>query len=162
VLTSSKALADYYEACIKRYPKPKVVSNWMMVELLRALNRDGIEVEQSRIVPENLAELLELVDDGTISGTMAKTVFDTMYETGKAAAEIVQEKGLRQISDENALVTAIEQVLANNPKEVSEFRAGREKLLSFFMGQVMKATQGKANPQAVNKLLREKLAEKEA
>jgi aspartyl-tRNA(Asn)/glutamyl-tRNA(Gln) amidotransferase subunit B len=85
-----------------------------------------------------------------------------MYETGKAAAEIVQEKGLRQISDENALVTAIEQTLANNPIEVSEFRAGREKLLSFFMGQVMKATQGKANPQAVNKLLREKLAGKEA
>ena len=162
VLTSSKALADYYEACIKRYPKPKVVSNWMMVELLRALNRDGIEVEQSRIAPENLAELLALVDGGTISGTMAKTVFDTMYETGKAAAEIVQEQGLRQISDENALVTAIEQVLADNPKEVSEFRAGREKLLSFFMGQVMKATQGKANPQAVNKLLREKLAGKEA
>jgi len=162
VLTSSKALADYYEACIKRYPKPKVVSNWIMVELLRALNRDGIEVEQSRIAPENLAELLELVDGGTISSTMAKTVFDAMYETGKAAAEIVQEKGLRQISDENALVTAIEQVLANNPKEVSEFRAGREKLLSFFMGQVMKATQGKANPQAVNKLLREKLAGKEA
>ena len=85
-----------------------------------------------------------------------------MYETGKAAAAIVQEQGLRQISDENALVTAIEQVLANNPKEVSEFRAGREKLLSFFMGQVMKATQGKANPQAVNKLLREKLAGKGA
>jgi aspartyl-tRNA(Asn)/glutamyl-tRNA(Gln) amidotransferase subunit B len=145
-----------------RYPKPKVVSNWMMVELLRALNRDGIEVEQARIAPENLAELLELVDDGTISGTMAKTVFDAMYETGKAAAEIVQEKGLRQISDENALMTAIEQVLAHNPKEVTEFRAGREKLLSFFMGQVMKATQGKANPQAVNKLLREKLAAKGA
>ena len=134
----------------------------MMVELLRALNRDGIEVEQSRIALENLAELLELVDDGTISGTMAKTVFDSMYETGKAAAEIVQEKDWRQISDENALVTAIEQVLANNPKEVSEFRAGREKLLSFFMGQVMKATQGKANSQAVNKLLREKLAERRA
>jgi aspartyl-tRNA(Asn)/glutamyl-tRNA(Gln) amidotransferase subunit B len=162
VLTSSKALADYYEACIKRYPKPKVVSNWIMVELLRALNRDGIEVEQSRIAPENLAELLALVDGDTISGTMAKTVFDTMYETGKAAAEIVQERGLRQISDEDSLVTAIEQVLANNPKEVGEFRAGREKLLSFFMGQVMKATQGKANPQAVSKLLREKLAGKEA
>jgi aspartyl-tRNA(Asn)/glutamyl-tRNA(Gln) amidotransferase subunit B len=158
VLTSSKALADYYEACITHYPKPKVVSNWMMVELLRALNRDGIEVEQSRIAPENLAELLELVDGGTISGTMAKTVFDTMYQTGKAAAAIVQEKGLRQISDEDSLVTAIEQVLACNPEEVGEFRAGREKLLSFFMGQVMKATQGKANPQAVNKLLREKLA----
>jgi aspartyl-tRNA(Asn)/glutamyl-tRNA(Gln) amidotransferase subunit B len=162
VLTSSKALADYYEACIKRYPKPKVVSNWIMVELLRALNRDGIEVEQSRVSPENLADLLTLVDDGTISGTMAKTVFDGMYETGKAAAAIVQEKGLRQISDEDALVAAIEQVLVNNPKEVDEFRAGREKLLSFFMGQVMKATQGKANPQAVNKLLRQKLAAKGA
>jgi aspartyl-tRNA(Asn)/glutamyl-tRNA(Gln) amidotransferase subunit B len=158
VLTSSKALADYYEAAITRYPKPKVVSNWMMVELLRALNRDGIEVEQSRVPPENLADLLTLVDDGTISGTMAKTVFDAMYETGKAAAAIVQEKGLRQISDGDALVSAIEQVLANNPKEVNEFRAGRDKLLSFFMGQVMKATQGKANPQAVNKLLRDKLA----
>jgi aspartyl-tRNA(Asn)/glutamyl-tRNA(Gln) amidotransferase subunit B len=162
VLTSSKALADYYEACLKRYPKPKVVSNWIMVELLRALNRDGIEVEQSRVTPENLAELFKLIDDGTISGTMAKSVFDAMYETGKPAAEIVQEKGLRQISDENALGAAIEQVLTDNPKEVDEFRAGREKLLSFFMGQVMKATQGKANPQAVNKLLREKLTAKEA
>jgi aspartyl-tRNA(Asn)/glutamyl-tRNA(Gln) amidotransferase subunit B len=162
VLTSSKALADYYEACLKRYPKPKVVSNWIMVELLRALNRDGIEGEQSRVTPENLTELFKLVDDGTISGTMAKSVFDAMYETGKPAAEIVQEKGLRQISDESALGAAIEQVLTDNPKEVDEFRAGREKLLSFFMGQVMKATQGKANPQTVNKLLREKLTAKEA
>jgi aspartyl-tRNA(Asn)/glutamyl-tRNA(Gln) amidotransferase subunit B len=157
VLTSSKALADYYEACIKHYPKPKVVSNWIMVELLRALNRDGLEVEQSRVTPENLAALLSLVDDGTISGTMAKTVFGAMYDTGKTAAEVVQEKGLRQISDEHALVAAIEEVLANNPTEVEEFRNGRDKLLGFFMGQVMKATQGKANPQAVNKLLREKL-----
>ena len=94
VLTSSKALADYYEACIKRYPKPKVVSNWMMVELLRALNRDISRSSSRVLLLENLAELLELVDDGTISGTMAKTVFDTMYETGKAAAEIVQERGL--------------------------------------------------------------------
>jgi aspartyl-tRNA(Asn)/glutamyl-tRNA(Gln) amidotransferase subunit B len=162
VLTSSKALADYYEACIRRYPKPKVVSNWLMVELLRALNRDGLEVEQARITPEHLAELLALVEDGTISGTMAKTVFDSMYETGRTAAAIVQEKGLRQITDEDILVAAIEQVLADNPKEVSDFRTGRDKLLSFFMGQVMKATQGKANPQAVNKLLRERLAAREA
>ena len=160
VLTSSKALADYYEACMKHYPKPKVVSNWIMVELLRALNRDGIEVEQSRLTPEHLTELLKLVDDGTISSTMAKTVFDAMYETGKPASEVVREKELRQISDESALLAAIERVLADNPKEVDEFRAGREKLLGFFMGQVMKATQGKANPQAVNKLLRERLTAK--
>jgi aspartyl-tRNA(Asn)/glutamyl-tRNA(Gln) amidotransferase subunit B len=160
VLTSSRALADYYEACVRRYAKPKVVSNWIMVELLRALNRDGIEVEQSRLSPENLAGLLSLVDDGTISSTMAKTVFDGMYESGKSASDIVQDKGLRQISDENALVAAIEQVLTSNPKEVDEFRAGREKLLGFFMGQVMKATQGKANPQVVSQLLRDKLAAK--
>jgi aspartyl-tRNA(Asn)/glutamyl-tRNA(Gln) amidotransferase subunit B len=157
VLTSTKALADYYEACIKHYPKPKVVSNWIMVELLRALNRDGLEVEHSRLMPEDLAALLSLVDDGTISGSMAKTVFDAMYGTGKTAAEVIQEQGLRQISDENALVAAIEQVLADHPQEVEEFRNGRDKLLGFFMGQVMKVTQGKANPQAVNKLLREKL-----
>src|SRR6266511_1114019 len=118
VLTSSKALADYYEACIKHYPKPKVVSNWIMVELLRALNRDGIEVEQSRVTPEHLAELFKLVDDGTISSTMAKTVFDAMYETGKPASEIVKEKELRQISDESALLVAVERVLADNPKDV--------------------------------------------
>jgi aspartyl-tRNA(Asn)/glutamyl-tRNA(Gln) amidotransferase subunit B len=162
VLTSLKALADYYEACLKRYPQPKVVSNWIMVELLRALNRDGIEVEESRLTPENLAELLKLVDDGTISSSMAKSVFEAMYDTGKSAPDIVQEKGLRQISDEQALVAAIEQVIAANPIEVAEFRAGKDKLLSFFMGQVMKATQGKANPQAVNKLLRETLTAKDA
>jgi aspartyl-tRNA(Asn)/glutamyl-tRNA(Gln) amidotransferase subunit B len=162
VLTSSKALADYYEACLKRYPQPKVVSNWIMVELLRALNRDGIEVEESHVTPENLAELFKLVDDGTISSSMAKSVFEAMYETGKSALDIVQEKGLRQISDENALVVAIEQVIASSPKEVDEFRAGKDKLLSFFMGQVMKATQGKANPQTVNRLLREKLTAKDA
>jgi aspartyl-tRNA(Asn)/glutamyl-tRNA(Gln) amidotransferase subunit B len=157
VLTSSKALADYYEACVKRYPKPKVVSNWIMVELLRALNRDGIEVEQARLAPEHLAELLSLVDDGTISTSMAKTVFEAMYETGQPAAAIVAERGLRQISDEGVLLAAIDKVLADNPKEVADYRAGKAKLFSFFMGQVMKATQGKANPQTVSRLLRDKL-----
>jgi aspartyl-tRNA(Asn)/glutamyl-tRNA(Gln) amidotransferase subunit B len=160
VLTSSKALADYYEACLKHYPKPKVVSNWIMVELLRALNRDGIEVEASRVSPESLAELFTLIDDGTISSSMAKTVFEAMYESGQPASAIVEEKGLRQISDQDVLLAAVEKVLADHPKEVDEFRAGRDKLSGFFMGLVMKATQGKANPQAVNKLLREKLVAK--
>ncbi|HXH08169.1 MAG TPA: Asp-tRNA(Asn)/Glu-tRNA(Gln) amidotransferase subunit GatB [Alphaproteobacteria bacterium] len=162
VLTSSKALADYYEACVQQYPKPKVVSNWLMVELLRALNRDGIEVEQSPVAPQQLADLFKLVEDGTVSGTMAKTVFEAMYETGKPAAAIVEEKGLRQISDEAALLAAIDDVLANHPQEVADYRAGREKLLGFFMGQVMKETQGKANPQTVNKLLRQKLTGQDA
>ena len=158
VLTSSKALADYYEACVALYREPKVVSNWMMVELLRALNRDGMEVEQARVTPTHLADLLKLIDAGTISGTLAKTVFEDMYSTGKSAAEIVQEKGLRQISDEGALLAAIEQILAAHPNEVRDYRGGRDKLFGFFVGQVMKATQGKANPQTVNKLLRETLA----
>ncbi|MGH8057852.1 MAG: Asp-tRNA(Asn)/Glu-tRNA(Gln) amidotransferase subunit GatB, partial [Candidatus Entotheonellia bacterium] len=158
VLTSSKALADYFEACVALYSEPKVVSNWMMVELLRALNRDGIEVEQVRVAPTQLTELLKLIDAGTISGTLAKTVFEDMYTTGKSAVEIVQEKGLRQISDEGALLAAIEQILAAHPNEVRDYRGGRDKLLRFFVGQVMRATQGKANPQAVNKLLRETLA----
>ncbi len=158
VLTSSKALADYYEACVALYREPKVVSNWMMVELLRALNRDGMEVEQARVTPTHLADLLKLIDAGTISGTLAKTVFEDMYTTGKSAAEIVQEKGLRQISDEGALLAAIEQILAAHPNEVRDYRGGRDKLFGFFVGQVMKATQGKANPQTVNKLLRETLA----
>lgn len=158
VLTSSKALADYFEACVALYSEPKVVSNWMMVELLRALNRDGIEVEQVRVAPTQLTELLKLIDAGTISGTLAKTVFEDMYTTGKSAVEIVQEKGLRQISDEGALLAAIEQILAAHPNEVRDYRGGRDKLLGFFVGQVMRATQGKANPQAVNKLLRETLA----
>ncbi len=159
VLTSSKALADFYEACVKHYAKPKTVSNWIMVELLRALNRDGMEVEQSRVAPEHLADLLKLMDEGIISGTMAKTVFDEIYTTGKPPADIVQEKGLRQISDESTLLAAIEQILANHPNEVADYRSGKDKVFGFFMGQVMKATQGKGNPQAVNKLLREKLAD---
>jgi aspartyl-tRNA(Asn)/glutamyl-tRNA(Gln) amidotransferase subunit B len=162
VLTSSKALANYYEACVQQYPKPKVVSNWIMVELLRALNRDGMEVEQSRVGPDQLAALLKLTDDGTISGTMAKTVFEAMYETGNPATAIVEDKGLRQISDESALSATIDTVLTDHPQEVADYRAGRDKLLGFFMGQVMKVTQGKANPQTVNKLLREALHRKES
>ena len=162
VLTSTKALADYYEACLTRFPKPKVVSNWMMGELLRALNRDGIEVEQSRVTPTHLAELLRVIDEGIISGTLAKTVFDAIYTTGKSATEIVQEQGLRQISDEDSLQATVAQILASHPDEVRDYRGGRDKLLGFFVGQVMKATQGKANPQAVNKLLREALARAEA
>ena len=157
VLTASKALADYYERCVELFPEPKQVSNWVMGELLRLLNEAGKEPEDCPVPPEGLAELLGLIKDGTISGKIAKGVFEEMFRTGRGAREIVKEKGLEQITDEGVLKAVVDQVLRDHPEEVSEYRKGKEKLLGFFVGQVMKATRGKANPQLVNKLLRDAL-----
>ena len=157
VLTASKALADYFEAGIKFFPQPKTVSNWIMGELLRVLKKDDTEVDKCPVPPDHLAELLTIVEKGTISAKMAKEVFEEMYQTGKKASQIVKEKGLKQIDDEGELSTIIGQVLAQNPKEVEAFRAGKEKLFGFLVGQTMRATGGKANPELVNKILREKL-----
>ncbi|MBI3092464.1 MAG: Asp-tRNA(Asn)/Glu-tRNA(Gln) amidotransferase subunit GatB [Candidatus Tectomicrobia bacterium] len=157
VLTTSRPLADYFETAARRYPKPKVVSNWVMGELLGALNRSGKEIGACPIAPENLAELLQLIDAGTISGKIAKTVFEEMFETSASPRAIVAEKGLTQISDSSAVERVVDEVIAANPEQLMQYRAGRTKLLGFFVGQVMKATHGKANPQLVNDLLREKL-----
>ena len=160
VLTSSKALANYYEECVGLYGgDPKAASNWVMVELLGYLNKDGREIPESPISPKQLAELLNLMDQGVISGRIAKQVFEEMYRTGKAASEIVKEQGLIQISDEAALAQVVEQVLEQNPGPVADFKAGKEKSFTFLVGQVMKATKGKANPKLVNDLLRKKLQE---
>jgi aspartyl-tRNA(Asn)/glutamyl-tRNA(Gln) amidotransferase subunit B len=157
VITSSKTLADYYEECVRIFPEPKQVSNWIMGELLRLLKEDDREVEDCPVTPGKLAEMLELIKDGTISGKIAKTVFEDMYKTGKGAAEIVKEQGLVQITDEDALTKTVEEVLQNHPNEVGAYKGGKEKLFGFFVGQVMKATQGKANPQLVNEILKKKL-----
>lgn len=157
VLTTSKALADYFEDCVKSFPQPKTVSNWIMGELLRELKKDDTEVAKCPVPPENLAELLSIIERGTISAKMAKEVFEEMYQTGKKASQIIEEKGLRQIANEGELGIVIDQVLAQNPKEVEAFRAGKEKLFGFLVGQTMRATGGKANPELVNKILREKL-----
>ncbi|RLB05370.1 MAG: Asp-tRNA(Asn)/Glu-tRNA(Gln) amidotransferase GatCAB subunit B [Deltaproteobacteria bacterium] len=157
VITSSKALADYYEECVKIFPEPKQVSNWIMSELLRLLKEDDREVEDCPLAPQQLAEMLGLIKDGTISGKIAKTVFEQMYKTGKGARQIVQEQGLVQITDESALNKVVEDVLQAHPQEVEAYKKGKEKLLGFFVGQVMKATQGKANPKLVNEILKEKL-----
>ena len=159
VLTSSKALADYYERCVELFPEPKQVSNWVMSELLRLLNEEGKEPEECPLPPEGLAELLSLVKEGTISGKIAKEVFEEMYRTGRGAREIVKERGLQQISDEGLLRKVVQEVLKAHPEEVAEYRKGKEKLLGFFVGQVMKATRGRANPQLANRLLREALTE---
>jgi aspartyl-tRNA(Asn)/glutamyl-tRNA(Gln) amidotransferase subunit B len=158
VITSSKALADYYEECVRLFPDPKQVSNWIMGDLLRLLKEADKEVDASPLAPKQLAEMLGLIADGTISGKIAKTVFEEMYKTGKGAKEIVKAGELVQITDEAALAKAVEEVLQNYPNEVEAYKQGKDKLFGFFVGQVMKVTQGKANPQLVNQILKKKLS----
>ncbi|WP_353740612.1 Asp-tRNA(Asn)/Glu-tRNA(Gln) amidotransferase subunit GatB [Desulfoferrobacter suflitae] len=157
VLTSSKALADYFEAAVQRFAQPKLVSNWIMSELLRELKKDEKDIEGCQVTPQQLAELLELIDKDIISGKIAKSVFQEMYTTGRSAAGIIDDQGLKQVKDESAIESVIDEVLAENNKEVELFRGGKEKLFGFFVGQVMKKTKGKANPKLVNEILRKKL-----
>ncbi len=159
VLTASKALADYFEQVVTAGPEPKTASNWVMVELLGLLNRDGREIQDSPIAPTELAALLQLLKRGTISGKIAKTVFEEMYRTGKPAVAIVQERGLTQISDQDTLGRMIEEVLAQHPGPVADYRKGKVQSFTFLVGAVMKASRGKANPQLINELLRSRLEE---
>jgi len=158
VLTASKALADFFEECTHRHRDVKLVSNWIMSELLGYLNREGKEITESPVTPAQLAGLLKLIQEGVISGKIAKVVFEEMYQTGKSPEAIIREKGLIQITDREELGRIVDQVLAENPGPVSDFRGGKEKALTALVGAVMRATKGKANPQLVNDLLREKLA----
>lgn len=158
LLTSDKFLAEWYEAAVKAGSQPKAVSNWIMVELMRLLNEEGKDIESCPLVPGQLAGMLKLIDNGTISGKIAKTVFEEMYRTGKDADIIVKEKGLVQISDEGAIEKAVDEVLLKHPAEVGRFKGGDEKLLGFFVGQAMKLTRGKANPQMLNDILKRKLS----
>jgi aspartyl-tRNA(Asn)/glutamyl-tRNA(Gln) amidotransferase subunit B len=153
VLTATRALADYFEAAVQRYPHPKVVSNWVMSDVLRELHRHHHTPSQAPVTPTYLAEMLQLVDEGVISNKIAKTVFEEMYRSGKPPGTIVAEQGLVQMTDSGALAEVIAQVLAANPTQLKDYRAGKDKLFGFFVGQTMKATQGKANPQLVNDLL---------
>ena len=163
VLTARKDVADYYETAVRAYPSdPKAVSNWVMDSVLRALKDDNLDQQLTITAwpcpPEHLAELVRAIHDGLISGKIAKTVFDTMCASGQSPATIIAEQGLAQVSNEDELATQIAHVVAANPEKVAEYRAGREKLLQFFVGQVMRATQGKANPQLLMDLLKHKLA----
>ncbi len=157
VLTASAPLADYYEACLVEFRDPKMVSNWVMVELLGLLNRDGKEITDSPVSPVALTALLRMVREGTISGKIAKAVFEEMYTTGKGPRSLVEEKGLTQITDRGEMTSIVDQVIAAHPGPVADFRAGKEKALTALVGAVMKATKGKANPALVNRLLRERL-----
>ena len=157
VLTSSRELADFFEACLNDFNQPKTASNWIMGPLLGLLNSENKTVEQSPISASGLARLLKLIEDDVISGKIAKTVFDEMAATGQAADRIVAQKGLAQLSDSGALEAEIDKIISASPDEVARYKAGNKKLMGFFVGQVMKATQGKANPKLVNEILVEKL-----
>jgi aspartyl-tRNA(Asn)/glutamyl-tRNA(Gln) amidotransferase subunit B len=157
LLTSGRELADYYEACLGFFPHPKPVSNWVMGALLGLLHQQGKNITASPVSPEGLAQLLELVEKGVISGKIAKTVFDEMAAAGKPAGKIVEEKGLVQITDSQALEPVVAKIIADQPEEVAAYQNGKTKLLGFFVGQVMKATRGKANPKLVNEILKQKL-----
>jgi len=160
VLTATKELANYYESSTSLFNKPKVVSNWVMGELLRLLKEDSKDITQPStfsLKPSAFAKLLQMVDTGAVNLKTAKEVFEEVYKTGKEPDAIVKEKGLVQVSDEDAIIKAIDEVIAANPKEFADYKAGKEKLFSFFIGQIMKATKGQANPQVLNKLLKERL-----
>ncbi len=157
VLTASKHIADFFERAARQYRDAKTVSNWVMVELQRYLNIEGIEIQQCKITPESLGELLKFIDDGTISGNIAKDVFSEMFKTGKSPAAIIEAKGLVQVTDEAILTSIVDKVIADNPGPVADFLSGNERTFGFLMGQAMKASKGKANPKILTKLLREKL-----
>ncbi|MDA8423729.1 MAG: Asp-tRNA(Asn)/Glu-tRNA(Gln) amidotransferase subunit GatB, partial [Nitrospiraceae bacterium] len=158
MLTQSRALAAYFEESVKLSGQPKVVSNWMMGELMRLLNGEGKEIEDCPIRPDRLAGMIKMISDGVISTKIAKTVFEDMYKTGKDAETVVKEQGLVQVSDTGAIEQIIADVIKANPGQAADYKAGKEKLFGFFVGQVMKASKGKANPDLVNQLLKKKLS----
>ncbi len=159
VLTNSIELADYFEQAVRLYPKAKKVSNWIMVELLKLTKKDDHDLSKCNVTPQVLAELLSLIDKGTISNKIAKKVLEEVFEKGGSPSQIVEREGLAQVSDQSELSAIVEQVVQDNPKEVEKYRAGKKKVMGFFVGQVMRKTKGKANPQMVNELLRKLLDE---
>jgi len=157
VITTSKGMADYFEACVKQFREPKTVSNWVMGELTRELNASVTDITASPVSPERLIDLLMMVDQGVISLKVAREIFPELYRSGKTPQQIVQDKGLTQVSDEGALENMIDEVLSNNPMQVAQFKEGKQQVLGFLVGQVMKASGGTANPGKVNVLLKKKL-----
>jgi len=158
VLVSNRDLANYFEKVIRvGHVSAKLVANWIMGELSAALNKDNLDITASPISAEQFAQLLQRIDDGTISGKIAKQVFSAMWTGEGGADSIIEQHGLRQITDDKAIEGIIEQVLLANSVQLAQYRSGKEKLFGFFVGQVMKACQGKANPEQVNKLLQAKL-----
>ena len=159
ILTASRSLADYFEAAVAATDvSAQLVANWVLGELSGALNRDGLEIDDSRIAAADLAGLVDRIADNTISGKIAKEVFDAMWSGEGTADAIIEAKGLKQITDTSAIEAIVDEVIAANPSQVSEYQSGKDKLIGFFVGQVMQKTSGKANPGQVNQILKAKLA----
>jgi len=156
-LIDSPELASLYDATAKRSKDPRAVANWLTGDFLKLVNASGTAIADSKLTPDHISGMLELIESGTINRNIAKTVFEEMFNTGKQASRIVEEKGLKQVTDTGAIEAAVAAVIAANPKEVERYRGGEEKLIGFFVGQVMRETKGKANPGVVNELLNEKL-----
>ncbi len=154
VLTADKSLADYFERVVKETGRPKEVSNWIMTELLRLMNEENVEIDRVKVGPEHFAEIFDLVESGKISKNMAKDVFREVFKTGRSPKEIVREKGLEQITDEGLIEKIIKEAMEKNPKAVEEYRAGKKGVLGYFVGQVMRATKGKADPKLASSIAR--------
>ena len=161
LLTGRKDVADYFEEAVKDHANPKALSNWIVGDLFRVLKERKLDEQLYLacwpLAASNLAQMVQMIDQGKISGKIAKTVFEAMLDSNKGPQQIVSEKGLEQLSDLGSIEAAIDQVLAANPKQIAQYQSGNDKVFGFFVGQIMKATQGKANPQKVNEILREKL-----
>ena len=157
VLTTNRSIAGFFEGCIEEYNEPKKISNFIMTDLLRLLKEDGIAPEDNPVKPSQLAETLKLIDSGKINISVGKTVFEDVFRTGEDPGNIVDKKGLAQISDTGELRSMIQGIIADNPGPVGDYKGGKKKALTFFVGQVMKATRGKANPKIVNEIVREEL-----
>ncbi len=157
VITDSRKLADLFEECVSEYEDAKEVSNWIMGEFLRLVNEEKMEIENTKITGHLLGKMLKMMEEGVISSKIAKTVFEEMFYTGKDPEEIVEEKGLKQISDEDKLEKLVEEIIEDNPNVIEDIRNGKDKAIGYLVGQVMKETKGKANPQMVNKMFREKI-----
>src|SRR5439155_23747043 len=156
-LVADRDVAEFYETTARLTVRPKASANWILGELTRELNNSGKTVKESRLTAEDLAELIKTVDAGTINNNQAKEVMAEMFVTGKTAAEVVKEKGFEQVSDTGAIEEIVDEVIAANLNQIEAYRNGNEKLFGFFDGQVMKASQGKANPKIVNEILKNKL-----
>jgi aspartyl-tRNA(Asn)/glutamyl-tRNA(Gln) amidotransferase subunit B len=159
LLTAASDMADFYEQVAKLVPgEPKLAANWVMGDFSAALNKDGLDIGDSRLSAAQLGGLLQRIADDTISGKIAKEVFEVMWSDRSDADTVIEARGLKQITDSGAIENAIDAIMAANPKQLADFRSGKDKLFGFFVGQVMKATGGKANPALLNDLLKKKLA----
>ena len=157
VLTLTTAAASYFEQATTASGSPKATANWVQGELMGALNASGKDISGSPITPSQLGELVKLIDNGTLSGKLAKEVFAKMFKTGRSAGEVIESEGLRQISDTDHLERIIQEVLARSEKQVAQYRGGKVGVLGYFMGQIMRVTRGQANPKVVTQLLRKAL-----